>query len=180
MMNFSDRLRNLVLLALFSSFMLILGYIEKMIPLVPAVPGIRLGLSNVVLIYALVLMNFSSAASLIFVKVVLGGILFNGPIGTMYALVGSVASLIIMYIILRFRLLSIIGMSLMGSIAHMLGQLSVAYLNIGWLAVLANIPFLLIASAISGVGIGILSKHLLKHIVKTFPQYKDKINDLGE
>lgn len=179
MNNYSKRLQQLVLLALFSAFMLIFGYIEKTVPLVPSVPGIRLGLSNIVLIYALVLIDFKSAAYLIFIKVALGGILFLGPIGTIYTFAGSAMSLLAMYIVLRLKLFSIIGISLVGSLAHMAAQLIVAYLNLGLLVVLANLPFLMIASAVSGVFIGILSKQLLNHIGKIYTQYKDKLEDIG-
>lgn len=179
MNKYSIRLKNLVLLALLSAFMLIFGYIEKMVPLVPAVPGIRLGLANIVLIYALVLMNVKATFYLLFIKVVLGGILYNGPIGTMYALVGSLASIVFMYLIYRFRLLTIIGMSLVGSIAHMLGQLAVAYINVGVLVVIANLPILLVASAVSGIFIGVLSRFLLKHLSKLYPEYQDKIKNIG-
>lgn len=179
MNNSSKRTKQMVLLAIFSAFMLIFGYIEKSIPLVPAVPGIRLGLSNIVLIYALVLIGFKPAAYLIFIKVSLGGILYLGPIGTMYTLAGSVLSLVGMYMVMRFKLFNIVGMSIIGSVAHMAGQLIVAYFNLGWLVVLANLPFLLIASAVSGAFIGILSIYLLRHISKIYTEYRDKLEELG-
>lgn len=173
------KVKDLSLLALLSAFMLIFGYLEKIFPLVPALPAIKLGLSNIVLLFALVLLGAKSAWSLVFVKVLLGGILYMGPVGTLLAGAGTVCSMLLMQLLLKKRGFSLLFVSMLGSLSHMLAQLIVQSFLIGYVAVLGYAPILLVTSLLSGIFVGYLARLVLTHISNILPEYKNKIHMTG-
>lgn len=175
----NTKLRELTILALLSAFMLIFGYLEKLFPLVPALPAVKLGLSNIVLIFALALLNMRAAWSLVFVKILLGGILYMGPVGTLLAALGTAASMLVMASLLKRRAMRLTGISVAGSVAHMLAQLLAQGFLIGFWAVLGYAPILLISSLASGIFIGYLSRLVLLHMSKIIPEYRDKLDKIG-
>lgn len=166
-------IKQLTSLGLLASIMLILGYIEKLFPLVPAMPAIRLGLSNIVLLFAMVLINPKSTWYLLTIKILLGGLLFMGPFGTIYTAVGSFTSLIVMLLLYKSKALHFIGISVAGSIAHTIAQALVAIPLLGLGVVMAYAPILLVSALVSGAGIGIVSQKVISHMKKIDYQFND-------
>ena len=150
---------------LLTAVMLVLGYVESLLPVV-GIPGIKLGLSNTVLLYALYLMGAKSAVLLAVLKVLLSGFLFGSPAAMLYSAAGAALSLSAMLLLMRVRGVSPIGVSITGAAFHNIGQCAVATLFVQPRAVLAYLPLLLISAAVTGLVTGIAAKYLLRYIKK--------------
>ena len=142
---------------------LVLGWVESFIP-IGGMPGIKLGLANTVLLYAIYLMDVKSAWLLMFMKVVLSGFLFAGLSGMLYSFAGGLVSLIIMLLLYKGRGISIIGVSIAGAVGHNVGQVLVACLVITPRAALSYFPVLLVAGVITGMLTGIAANSAIHGI----------------
>lgn len=141
---------------------LALGYIEQFIP-ITGIPGVKLGLSNTVLLYALYMMGARSAALLMVLKVLLSGLLFAGPGAMLYSLAGGCASLAAMLPVKRiFPRVGVVGVSIAGAVFHNIGQILVASFVVLTRAVFAYLPVLLISGVIAGLLTGIAAKYALR------------------
>lgn len=148
-------------LGILTAVALVLGYVEYLIP-IAAIPGVKLGLANTVLLYALFLMDAPSAVALMILKVGLSGLLFGGPTAMLYSLAGGITSLGVMLLARRTRGVSVIGVSVLGAAAHNIGQTLVACAVVGVRAALAYLPILLLAAAVAGVLTGVIAKAVMK------------------
>jgi len=143
---------------------LILSFIDSMIPMPIPVAGIKLGLANLAVIYALYKMGEGDAVLISIARVILSGLMFAGMSGILYSLAGAVLSLTIMCLMHRFSDFHIIPVSVCGSLAHIAGQLIVAAAMTSASIVTYYAPFLLISAFIAGTVIGILSAVLINSI----------------
>ncbi|NLF47317.1 MAG: Gx transporter family protein, partial [Clostridiales bacterium] len=107
---------------------LVFSYIELLIPFFAAVPGIKLGLANLVILTALYKLGFTDAVIIDVIRVLAAGLLFSGMFGTLYSLAGALLSLLVMYGLMRTGRFSVIGVSMAGGVFHNLGQLIMAAL----------------------------------------------------
>ena len=142
--------KTLTHLAMLTAIMLVLGLIERQFVLVPGVPGIKPGLSNIVLMYALCLLGRKEAWLLMGLKVVMGGLLYAGVTGMLYGLAGGVLSLLVMMALYRLRF-SLTGVSMAGAAAHAGGQVLMARVLMGSWAAAVQLPLLLVAALITGL-----------------------------
>ena len=154
-------------LGIMLSLMLILGFVEKQFVLVPGVPGIKPGLSNVVLMYVLCMLDNKSALALLVVKVLLSGILFAGVSGMAYAFCGGILAIFIMMLLLKTKAFGLPGVSVSGAVMHMLGQIACARLLLGSWAAAAQLPILLVSAAVTGVLNGVIASHVIAAMKKT-------------
>lgn len=145
---------------------LVLGYFERFINIAPGVPGIKLGLANTVLIYAVYLMGWKAAVCLMLLKVVLSGFLFAGVSGMLYSLAGGVLSLAVMLLLYRLKGFSIIGVSVAGATFHNIGQIAVACLAVKSQALLSYLPVLLVAGIATGILTGMIAKLVIAALSK--------------
>jgi len=144
---------------------LVLGWLEQFIPVAAGVPGIKLGLANTVLLYAIYLMDAKSAALLMAMKVLLSGFLFAGPSAMLYSFAGGVISLAVMLLLHRVKDMSIIGVSVAGGVSHNIGQLAAAALiALPLKAVVGYLPWLLLAGTVTGLLTGVAAKSAIKGI----------------
>lgn len=153
-------------LGLLTALALILGYLESLFPLFPAMPGIKAGLSNCVLLYAVYLMKPRDAVLLMLLKVGLSALLFASPAAFFYSLAGGALSLAAMLLLHRLPGVSVPVLSVCGAMAHNIGQLCAAALLLGLRPALAYAPALLISSFATGALTGCLAKLVLDHIEK--------------
>lgn len=158
--------KRIALYGLLTSMMLVLGLIERQFVLVPGIPGIRLGLSNTVLLYALYLMNVKSAWFLMALKVLLGGFLFASVSGMIYSLSGGIFSMLAMMLALRVGGLSMVGVSVSGATFHMLGQILMSRILLGSWAAVAQAPLLLFAAVATGILTGIVAHTVCANIAQ--------------
>ena len=141
---------------------LILGYLEQLVPIAPGLPGVKLGLGNLVLLYSLYAYSIRETVVLMVLKVLLCSLLFSGPVALLYSLAGGILSLMAMVLLKRISGFSIIGVSAVGAVFHNLGQLGVAALIVGPLAALSYLPILMLSAIITGVLTGFIAGSVLK------------------
>lgn len=143
---------------------IICGYVEMLIPFDFGIPGIKLGLANIVALVLLYKNGFLPALAVNVSRVLLIGILFGNTMSVFYSLAGGVLSLIVMYLVKKIPYFSTVGVSVAGAAAHNIGQLAAALVVIGMKAVMFYLPFLLIAAVITGFLIGLGGGYLIKRI----------------
>ena len=148
-------------LGLLTAVAIVLGYFEYLLP-VTGIPGVKLGLANTVLLYALYLIDVPSAILLMFLKVGLSGLLFSGPAAMLYSLAGGVLSLLVMILAKKSKGLSIVGVSVLGAVSHNIAQLSVACFVVETRAILAYLPILLLAAAVTGTLTGLVARYTFR------------------
>ncbi len=165
--------------ALLTALMLVLGLIERQFVLVPAVPGIRLGLSNTVLLYAVVLMGAKSAWLLMALKVGLSGLLYAGFSGMLYSLAGGVLSVCAMLLTVRVKNVGFVGVSVVGAVMHMTGQVLMSRLLLGTWAAAVQAPLLLVAAVVTGVITGVAANAACRGIAQTDKEIRERMRALG-
>lgn len=150
-------------IAILSALAIIFGYIESLFPTSP-IPGIKLGISNIVILFALYKTDFSSAFFIMLIKVFVTSLLFSGLNVLFYSLSGGIFSILIMY--LSKPIFSKIGVSISGGIFHNIGQLLAASVMMKTTAVFVYTPYLLISGVIVGFVTGNVCNIILKRIDK--------------
>jgi len=140
--------------ALFATVALIFSYVEAIIPYNPGIPGIKLGIANIVTLIVLYKFGWKDAAAVSVIRILLAGLLFNGLFGTLYALAGAAVSFLGMLALKKTDKFSIVGVSMAGGVLHNLGQLLVAAALIEDLRIFFYFPVLLFSGIISGIAIG--------------------------
>lgn len=133
----------------------LLGYVEHLLAFSFFVPGIKLGLANLVVLIALYTLGSGAAASLSIVRVLLSAFTFGNLTMAAYSLAGALLSLLVMLLLKKSRRCSIVGVSTAGGAAHNLGQIAVAVLMLGR-PIFYYLPYLLIGGVVSGILIGLL------------------------
>lgn len=158
------RIKKLTQLSMFLSLAIVLSILESFIP-ISNIPGIKIGLVNISILIVLYLYSFKDALYLSILRVLLIGILRTGlfSITFFFSLTGAVISIIMMYIFKRTTKLSIIGVSIIGSLAHIIGQLLIATIFINF-NVLYYISFIILTAIPTGIIIGLISKEVIKII----------------
>ena len=148
--------------ALMASLALIFSYVEAIIPYNPGIPGIKLGIANVVTVIALYKYGWKEAASVSVIRIIVAGLLFNGVFGMLYSLAGAVLSLIGMIGLKKTGLFSAIGVSMAAGVLHNMGQLLVAAALIEDLRIFFYFPVLLFSVIAAGILVGIISTMVLR------------------
>ena len=136
---------------------LILSYLESLIPFDFGVPGIKLGLANAAVLVALVLLSPKYAAAVSVVRVLINGLLFTGVSAMLYALSGAVFALGTMLLLRKSRRLGLVGVSVGGAVAHIVGQLCCAMLVLKSGAVWFSSPLMFAAAAVTGTLNGVIA-----------------------
>lgn len=147
--------------ALLAALALIFGYIEFLIPISLAAPGVKLGIANIVIVIALYKLGWKWALPINVVRVLLSALLFGSMFSALYSLAGALLSFIVMALLKACGKFSIVGVSMAGGVAHNVGQLLVACFAMQTFNVLYYYPVLLIAGLATGIGIGIIGTMVL-------------------
>jgi len=134
----------------------IFSYIEAIIPIPIPIPGVKLGLANLVTIVGLYTVGVKGTVAISLVRIVLVGFTFGNASSMMYSLAGGVLSLVLMIIFKKLNWFSQIGVSILGGIGHNIGQLTVAALVTQTSGVFYYLPFLMVAGVAAGAVIGLL------------------------
>ena len=148
----------------FVALSLIFSYIETLIPFQIGIPGVKLGLANLVIVIALYRMPVGEVYLLSGVRVVLTGFLFGNLMSILYSLAGGILSLTVMWGMKRIRSVSILGVSIAGGVFHNIGQLLAAALMVETYGVFSYLPVLLISGLLTGFVIGLAAGEMLKRI----------------
>lgn len=153
------------MIAVFTSLALIFGYIEAVIPFNFGIPGVKLGLANIVTVVALYYFGVKEAVGISLIRVLLIGLLFGNIMSLIYSLSGAVLSLVVMILCKKLKL-STIGVSAMGGVFHNVGQLIAAAVMLNTSALLYYYPVLFVSGLVTGIVIGIVSDQIIKRIRK--------------
>lgn len=151
-------------LGVFTALALIFSYIETLIPFQIGIPGVKLGLANLIIVIALYKMRVRDALALSVVRILLAGFLFANLFSIIYSLAGGVLSLAVMAFLKKRGTFSVIGVSVAGGVFHNIGQLLVAMFVVETFSVAYYVPVLLVAGVITGCLIGIVSNEMLKRL----------------
>ncbi len=151
-------------LAMMIALALVLGYIERLIPLPVPVPGIKLGLPNLVTLACLCLFGWRDALAVSALRVLLSGLLFGSGFSMLYALSGALLSLMAMALLWRTGAFSPVSVSAAGGLFHNLGQLLVALLVTRASGLLYYLPVLLFLGEITGVITGFVASLLVRRL----------------
>ena len=145
---------------------LIFSYIEFLVPLPIAIPGIKLGLANIVCLVCLYALGEKHAFLINVTRIALAALLFGSVFSALYALAGGVVSFAVMALLKRTKRFSVCGVSMSGGVFHNLAQLAVAGLLVESAQVFYYFPVLLLSGMATGIGIGILATLILRSIAR--------------
>lgn len=151
-------------LSVFTALAILMGYVESLVPLPFLVPGMKLGLGNVIILMLLYLMDLKSTFFVSLIKVLLSGLLFSGFASTLYSLSGAMVALLFMVIGKKIKALGVMGVSVLGGLGHNLGQIAVAICVIENLNLLYYLPVLLVCGTVTGILVGIAGNTALRYI----------------
>ena len=156
--------RRVALTGMMASLALIFSYVEVLFPFNAGIPGVKLGLANLVPLIILYRLDARYAFAANLIRVILAGLLFSGLFAALYSLAGSLTSFLVMFLLKKTRLFSVIGVSTAGGVFHNLGQLIVAMLAVSGPQLIHYMPVLIISGMIAGIIVGIGAAILLDRI----------------
>ena len=156
--------RRVALTGMMASLALIFSYVEVLFPFNAGIPGVKLGLANLVPLIILYRLDARYAFAANLIRVILAGLLFSGLFAALYSPAGSLTSFLVMYLLKKTRLFSVIGVSTAGGVFHNLGQLTVAMLAVSGPQLIHYMPVLIISGMIAGIIVGIGAAILLDRI----------------
>ena len=155
-------------IGMFSAFAIIISYLESLIPINIAIPGIKPGFANIVVVLAIYCLNFKAAILINFIRIFVIGIMFGNIYSIIISFAGAIISLTIMTIVKKTSFFTIVGVSICGGVFHNIGQLIAAYFLTDVFVLGYYLPFLIIGGIITGILVGILSNIIYERIIKKF------------
>lgn len=164
--------RRLTALSLTVSFALILSFIESKIPAFVAIPGVKVGLANIAVIFALYKFGIKEAIAVSTVRVILVSTLFGTPVSFIYSITGAVLSLLTMSLLKKLTPLHEVTVSVAGGVMHNIGQICAASIILGTNVVLYYLPFLLLSGVIAGIAVGVASGLIIEKVNLDFSHVK--------
>jgi heptaprenyl diphosphate synthase len=157
--------RQVAYLGLCTAVALIFAYVEALLPpLFTAVPGIKLGLPNIAIIFVLYRYGVRRAAIVSFIRIAVVTMLFGNPMTFAYSLAGAALSLLVMALLRRADFLSTVGVSVAGGVFHNVGQILMAMLLLGTAELGYYLIVLAITGTVSGIFVGICGALAVKRI----------------
>ncbi|MBQ2830266.1 MAG: Gx transporter family protein [Oscillospiraceae bacterium] len=153
--------------AILTALALALSYMENMVPVVQLVlplPGVKLGLANVVTLFALCTLGAPSALCVLIARCILSSLFAGNASALIYSLLGGLCAMGVMIVLAHIRQLSVFGVSIGGAAAHNCGQVAAAVLVLGNGAPLVYLPFLLIVSVFTGALTGFIAQLLFRAV----------------
>lgn len=157
--------QNIALSGLLTSLMLVFGLIERQFPLTAAIPGVKLGLANSVLLYSLYMLGIKQSFVLMLLKALMSWLIYTNMNAMFYSLGGGLFSLIVMILVSRMKGVSIIGVSALGAVFFNVGQILVAVLMLNTpQLIFTYLPILMISGVVTGVLTGVVAQMVMKHL----------------
>lgn len=160
----NERTKKIAYMGLFAALASILGYVETLIPVFVTIPGIKLGLANLAVLFLLIRYSWKEAALVSVVRILIIGFLFGSLFSILYSLAGAALSLTVMTVIHKKTDFSILGISVAGGVCHNAGQLLIAMLITESTSLIFYAPALLISGVVTGLLLGGLTMQTEKRI----------------
>ena len=157
-------MKRTAVMGLLLALALILSYVESLIPLPIGIPGIKIGLANIVTIVVLCKLGLADAVLVSALRIFLSSLLFGNFTVMIYSLAGAAVSMLFMWISVKLGFFSTTGTSILGGVGHNVGQLIVAYLVIKNQNILIYAPVLLVSGTIAGVLIGLAAAFVIRAV----------------
>lgn len=158
--------KQLVTLSALIAVAMILSYIESLIPAFVAVPGVKMGLSNIATVFALYALGWQYAICVSAVRVFLSALLFGNFVSLIYSLSGAALALALMILLKKLDSFSSVGVSVAGGVGHNAGQIIAACIVMENAAISLYIIPLIISGTISGIVIGLVAGNLVERVKK--------------
>ena len=155
-------------MGVFIALAMIFSYIEVLIPFNFGIPGVKLGIANIVTVTSLYIFSTGEAFGISVIRIVLMGILFGNGMSLLYSLAGGLLSFLAMWIGKKINWFSVMGVSVAGGVFHNVGQILAVMLVMKNSVFVAYLPVLFVAGVVTGYLIGLLANkiiELLPHIV---------------
>ena len=168
--------KQITVLALFTTIALAVYYAESLLPPIAPIPGIKLGLANIITLILIKKASLKDALLVLLMRILIAGFLFGQAMSLLYSLTGGIFSLVSMYLIYKllqghFTFLT----GIFGALFHNLGQLLIAILLVSGTAPLAYLPFFILSSMITGTFTGLCAHYASKKLpTSLFPQKQDR------
>lgn len=162
----SSRTARLVTSSLFVTLALIFSYLEFVLPLFPTLPGVKLGIANLVILVCLYELGTGYSITINFIRIIISGLLFTGLFATLYSFAGAIIAMIFMIGLKKTGKFSIVGVSLVGAFGHSLGQIIIATILVNKASMFYYYPVLLFSSIATGVIMGFLAYWLVDRLPK--------------
>ena len=160
--------RKIAYLGVFLALALILSYVESLIPFYFGIPGVKLGLTNLIVVVMLYCTGTKEAFGVSVARILLAGFLFGNMFSILYSLAGGVLSFIVMCLLKKTGRFHVISVSVTGGISHNIGQLIAAAFVVETYDIFYYMPFLLIAGVATGFVIGMLAQEFILRFEKQF------------
>ncbi len=170
--------RKLAISGIFISMALVLSFFEGMIPVNFGIPGVKLGLANIVTLTSLFVLGPLFALIMQLGRIILAAIMFGNMAGLLYSLAGGILSVLAMIALFKLRkpLFSIIAISAAGAVFHNIGQILTASAVVNDLRLAYYLPILMLSGVATGIFVGLVSKYLVKGLLRTkYSDIKDQI-----
>lgn len=149
----------------------VLGYVESLVPVYLGAPGVKLGLANLVTMISLYSMGVKETVIINGVRILFTGFTFGPPSIILFGAAGSFLSLVVMYVCKRYRLLGMVGISILGGVAHNIGQFLMASFVVHTFGVFSYLPVLLAAGTVAGALVGLLGGMILSRGSRIFKNF---------
>ena len=156
------------MLALSVALAMILSFVESQIPAFVAIPGVKVGLANIAVVFALYRFGWKEAVGSSLLRVLLVSLLFGSFASLFYSLAGAVLSLLGMIAMKKSGWFSAVAVSVAGGVLHNIGQIAMACLLLETAAIKYYLPFLILSGTLAGIVIGLLAAILVKRIPGEF------------
>lgn len=160
----SNRIKRITLTGMLAALSLVLGYFEALLPINIGVPGVKLGIANTVVLYAVSLLDAPSALALVVIKVLLSAFLYAGASSIVYSLSGGLLSLAVMLVLKHKTNTGTVALSVAGAVAHNVGQIAAACLMLQSFVIVSYLPLLLATGSATGVLTGIIAKLVISRL----------------
>ena len=156
--------RKLSLMALSVTLAMILSFVESQIPPLVAVPGVKVGLANIVVVFVLYKLGWKEAALISILRVFLVSVLFGTGASLLYSMAGAVLSFVGMVLLKRTGLFSYVAVSVAGGVLHNVGQIAMACFILQTDILKYYLPVLIVSGVLAGVVIGMLAAVMIQRI----------------
>lgn len=157
--------KGIAFMGLFAAAAILFGYVETLVPVFITIPGVKLGLANLVTVIVLYLYSWKEAAAISLVRICVIGFLFGNLFSIAYSLSGAAVSLLAMTLLKKTNGFSMAGISIVGGVTHNIGQLAVAMFIVENFSLLYYLPALLISGLVTGLLIGITAMQIYRRIL---------------
>lgn len=151
-------------LALTISFALVLSFVESRVPTFVAIPGVKVGLANIAIIFTLYKFGLKEAVTVSILRIVIVSMLFGTPVSLMYSAAGAILSLCSMVVLKKLTHLTEVTVSVCGGVMHNVGQIAMASVLFDTNLLVYYLPFLVLSGTIAGIAVGVSSAMLIKRI----------------